>query len=277
MNPDQVVVTAHQLAIGYDNRPVIADLELSLRAGESLALVGVNGSGKSTLLKTLAGLLEPVSGDVQVFGENPGRSPQRLAYLGQFHSSGGLLPLQVRDVVMMARYRHRGLLGRLTRADREVVARSLERLGISDLAAKPLRSLSGGQQQRVYLAHTLAREADLVLLDEPTAGLDAAAQQHYSELIDEELARGAAVITATHDVRDAARCDQAILLAGRVVAAGSPAEVLSAERLLDAFGIALLAVPHQDHVDLVVPEDAHAHRTANAHHTEPSHRDPRHP
>ena len=127
------------------------------------------------------------------------------------------------------------------------------------LHRKALRSLSGGQQQRVYLAHTLAREADLLLLDEPTAGLDAGASERYAELVREELARGAAVITATHDVRDAARCDQAILLAGRVVAAGRPSEVLSAERLLDAFGIALLAVPHDDHVDIVVPEHAHAH------------------
>ncbi|MEY2416293.1 MAG: hypothetical protein QOH53_1627 [Ilumatobacteraceae bacterium] len=259
MTAQQVVVEAHALAIGYGSRAVVSDIEVSLHSGESLALVGVNGSGKSTLLKTIAGLLEPVTGDVRVFGAEPGRSPHRLAYLGQFHPVGGLLPLQVRDVVMMARYRQRGLLGRLTREDRQVVARSLERLGVSDLAAKALRSLSGGQQQRVYLAHTLAREADLLLLDEPTAGLDAGATERYAELVREELARGAAVITATHDVRDAARCDQAILLAGRVVAAGRPNDVLSAERLLDAFGIALLAVPHDDHVDIVVPEHAHAH------------------
>ncbi len=263
------VVEAHGLAIGYDNRAVVGDIEISLLSGQSLALVGVNGSGKSTLLKTLAGLLAPVAGAVKVFDDEPGRTPQRVAYLGQFHSVGGLLPLQVRDIVMMARYRRRGLLGRLTRDDREAVARSLERLGISDLGSKPLRSLSGGQQQRVYLAHTLAREADLIMLDEPTAGLDAGANERYAELISEELERGAAVITATHDVRDAARCDQAILLAGRVVAAGSPADVLSAERLLDAFGIALLAVPHQDHVDLVIPEDAHAH-------ADHSHRNRRH-
>ncbi len=259
MTAQQVVVEAHSLAIGYGSRAVVSDVEVSLRSGESLALVGVNGSGKSTLLKTIAGLLAPVTGDVRVFGEEPGRSPHRLAYLGQFHPVGGLLPLQVRDVVMMARYRQRGLLGRLTREDRQVVARSLERLGVSDLASKTLRSLSGGQQQRVYLAHTLAREADLLLLDEPTAGLDAGATERYAEVVREELARGAAVITATHDVRDAARCDQAILLAGRVVAAGRPNDVLSAERLLDAFGIALLAVPHDDHVDIVVPEHAHAH------------------
>jgi ABC-type Mn2+/Zn2+ transport system ATPase subunit len=249
---------------------VVSDVDVMLGAGQSLALVGVNGSGKTTLLKTIAGLLEPVGGDLQVFGEPPGRTPHRLAYLGQFHSVGGLLPMQVRDVVMMARYRRHGLLGRITRDDRAAVARALERLDISDLTSKPLRALSGGQQQRVCLAHSLAREADLLLLDEPTAGLDAGATERYAELVREELARGAAVITATHDVRDAARCNQVILLAGRVVAAGPPDEVLSAERLLDAFGIALLAVPHQNHVDIVVPEHAHAHDE----HPAPDHRHP---
>ncbi len=254
-----LVIEASGLAIGYDSRPVVAGIEISLRAGEALALVGVNGSGKSTLLKTLAGLLAPVAGGLQVFGEAPGGSAHRLAYLGQFHPVGGLLPLQVRDVVLMARYRRRGLLGRITAADRAAVARSLERLGITELASLPLRSLSGGQQQRVYLAHALACEADLILLDEPTSGLDAAANERYAELVREELARGAAVVTATHDVSDAARGDQAILLAGRVVAAGRPGDVLTPERLSDAFGIALLAVPHEGHTDIVIPDRPHAH------------------
>ena len=262
---NEVAVEAHGLAIGYGRRAVLSGVDMTLRPGQSLALVGVNGSGKSTLLKTIAGLLEPVEGEVHVFAEPPGRTPNRLAYLGQFHSVGGLLPMQVRDVVMMARYRRHGLLGRITREDRAAVDRSLERLGIAELASKPLRALSGGQQQRVYLAHSLAREADLLLLDEPTAGLDAGATERYGDLVREELARGAAVITATHDVRDAARCDQAILLAGRVLAAGPPDQVLTADRLLDAFGIALLAVPHQNHVDLVVPEQAHAHDDHGAH------------
>ena len=270
MNSPRVVVEARRLAIGHGRRAVVSGIDVTIRAGESMALVGVNGSGKSTLLKTIAGLLEPVAGDVQVFGDRPGRTPQRLAYLGQFHSVGGLLPMRVRDVVMMARYRRHGLLGRLTTDDRRAVARAMDRADVADLASEPLRSLSGGQQQRVYLAHSLAREADLLLLDEPTAGLDAGAIERYAELVREELARGATVITATHDVRDAAQCSQAILLAGRVVAAGPPSQVLTAERLLDAFGVALLAVPHQDHVDLVVPEHAHAH--GHGDHATPDHR-----
>jgi ABC-type Mn2+/Zn2+ transport system ATPase subunit len=255
----EFAVGAGGLTVGYAGRPVLRDVDLDLRAGESLALVGVNGSGKSTLLKTIAGLLDPIAGSVSVFDSRVGSRPERIAYLGQFHSVGGLLPMQVRDVVMMARYRHRGLLGRITRADREAVDVALDRLAIGALATKPLRSLSGGQQQRVYLAHAMAREADLLLLDEPTAGLDAAAIERYGELIREEIARGAAVVTATHDVRDAARATQVMLLAGRVVAAGPPSYVLTPERLSEAFGIELLAVEHGDHTDIVVPERAHAH------------------
>lgn len=252
-------VEAAALTIGYTGRAVVADIDVAVRPGESLALVGVNGSGKSTLLRTIAGLLPPIDGRITVYGAVPGDQPQRVGYLGQFHSVGGLLPMRVRDVVMMARYRHRGLLGRITASDHRAVDTALDRLAIGDLASKPLRSLSGGQQQRVFLAHVVAREADLLLLDEPTAGLDAGAIERYDEIVREELARGAAVVTATHDVRDAARATTVLLLAGRVVAAGAPASVLTPERLLEAFGIELLAVTHGDHVDIVVPERAHAH------------------
>jgi ABC-type Mn2+/Zn2+ transport system ATPase subunit len=252
-------VEARGLAVGYDGREVLAGVALALDAGRSVALVGVNGSGKSTLLRTLAGLLAPVRGEVRVFGAPVGTTPERLAYLGQFHAGGGVLPLRVRDVVTMARYRRRGLLGRLTRDDREAVDDALERVDLGELAAAPLHALSGGQRQRVYLAHALARRADLLLLDEPTAGLDAAATERYARNVRAELDRGAAAVIATHDVRDAARADHVLLLAGRVVAAGAPHEVLTPERLAEAFGIELLAVPHGDHTDLVATERPHAH------------------
>jgi len=130
MTDREVVVEARALAIGHGRRAVVSDIDLTVGAGESIALVGVNGSGKSTLLKTIAGLLEPVGGELRVFGERPGRAAQRMAYLGQFHAGGGLLPMRVRDVVMMARYRRHGLLGRLDRGDRRAVADALERLDI---------------------------------------------------------------------------------------------------------------------------------------------------
>jgi ABC-type Mn2+/Zn2+ transport system ATPase subunit len=264
---EPIPVQAAALTIGYGGRAVVTDIGFGVLPGESLALLGVNGSGKSTLLKTIAGLLQPIDGRITVYGQAPGERPQRVGYLGQFHSLGGLLPMRVRDVVMMARYRHRGLLGRITTTDHRAVDSAMDRLGIGDLASKPLRSLSGGQQQRVFLAHVVAREADLLLLDEPTARLDVGAVERFGEIVHEELARGAAVVTATHDVRDAARATNVLLLAGRVVASGAPAAVLTPERLLEAFGIELLAVTHGDHVDIVVPERAHAHNHEGSKHT----------
>lgn len=254
------VIRTHGLAVGYDGRAVVDGIDIDLAAGSVLALVGTNGSGKSTLLKTLIGLLAPVAGTVQVLGGAPGASPRRVGYLGQFHATSGLLPLRARDVVLMGRYPRRGLLGRITRADREAVMAALERMEVADLADTPLRDLSGGQQQRVYLAQVLTRQADLIVLDEPTSGLDAGSTARYQQVLRSELARGAAAVVATHDIGDALAADRAILLAGRVVAAGPPAEALSAERLMAAFGIALRAVHHDDHDDLLADQVPHSHR-----------------
>ncbi len=245
-------VSAAKLTVGYNGRAVLRDVEINLPPGQSLALVGTNGSGKSTLLKTLVGLVPPLSGSV---GELRGS----VAYLGQVHAVNGLLPVQARDVVMMARYPRRGLLARLTTQDRDAVRVAMDRLGIADLARRPLRALSGGQRQRVFLAQVLAREASVLVLDEPTAGLDAGSTERYLAIVQEELRRGAAVVTATHDIAEALQCDQAMLLAGRVVASGEPQDVLSADRLLEAFGIALHSIPHGGHHDLVVTADPHAH------------------
>lgn len=260
MTGQATAVVARGLAVGYNGRPVVDRIEIDLAGGHLLVLVGTNGSGKSTLLKTLIGLIPPVAGSVEILGGAPGTAPQRVAYLGQSHASDGLLSLQARDVVLMGRYPRRGLLGRITRADREAVANSMERTGVADLATVPLRDLSGGQQQRVHLAQALAREADVIILDEPTLGLDAGSTARYQQVLREELTRGAAAVVATHDIGDALTADQAILLAGRVVAAGPPTQVLSAERLMAAFGVALRAVHHDDHDDLVAEHVPHPRR-----------------
>lgn len=250
--PGPSVVKAVDLRVGYAHKPVLDHVQIELRAGESLALVGTNGSGKSTLLKTLVGLLSPLGGSLEL-------DRSQLAYLAQFHSVNSLLPLRVLDVVTMARYSRAGLLRRLTSSDRAAVATAMERTRVNDLAQRPLRSLSGGQRQRVFLAQALARDASVLVLDEPTAGLDAGSAERYLQIVREELDRGVAVITATHDIAEALACDQALLLAGRVVAAGNPHDALNAERLLEAFGIALHSVPHGGHHDLVVTAAPHAH------------------
>lgn len=250
-------IAARTLCVGYDGRPVVEGIDLEVPGRSSLALVGTNGSGKSTLLRTIVGLLPAVGGELTVLGTRPGGAPVRLAYQSQFHASGFVLPLRAIDIVRMARFPNRGLFGRMTGEDDDLVHWAMRTMGIEAIARQPLRFLSGGQQQRVYLAQVLARRADLIVLDEPTAGLDAGGRELYLAAFAAELAKGASIVTATHDIAEAAEYDQVMLLARRVVALGPGAEVLTADRLFDTFGI-VLRDPHANHAGrFVVAERAH--------------------
>ncbi len=233
-------IAARGLDIGYPNEVVVKDINFTLRRGQAMALIGTNGSGKSTLLKTVVGLLPSLGGAIEVFGMRPGINTRRIAYLGQFHASGFVLPLRVIEVVRMGRFPIRGLLGKMTHQDKDITDAALHAMGVEDLADAPLRSLSGGQQQRTYLAQVLAHQADLLVMDEPTTGLDAAGRELFLKAMSSELCRNTTIIMATHDIREeAAICDQVMLLAHRVVAMGKPEEVLTPEALLDTFGIVI--------------------------------------
>ena len=240
MSNRELFVQAKALSIGFNGRAVISGIDFGLPQGQALALIGTNGSGKSTLLKTIAGLLPVVAGEITVFGGRPGVFPRRVAYLGQFHTSGFVLPLRAVDVVRMGRFPQRGLLGRMGGEDEEITRQAMETMGIGMLADKPLRTLSGGQQQRVYLAQVLAHRAELLILDEPTTGLDAGGRDLYLHAMAGELARGASLVMATHDIHEeAAICQQAALLARRVVAVGPTETVLTPEALRETFGLIL--------------------------------------
>jgi ABC-type Mn2+/Zn2+ transport system ATPase subunit len=209
---------------------------LDMHPGELLVLIGTNGSGKSTLLKTLAGLIHPVHGDLHVLGQHAGQLPTRVAYLPQHPVSSHTLPLQVRDVVTMGRFAHLGLFRRTSSSDRAIVSSAMQRTGIDAQANKPIRDLSGGQQQRTHLAQVLAREAEILLLDEPTAGLDINGRKLVAELIAAERARGVTVVMATHELADAEQATSVMLLAQRVVSMGPPQEALRDEYLRECFG-----------------------------------------
>lgn len=232
-------VVAEGLAVGWDGRAVVEGIDLRVPPMSRLALVGTNGSGKSTLLRTIVGLQPPVAGSLRVLGGPPGGSPARVAYVGQFHPRGFVLPLCARDVVTMGRFAARGLLGRPRRWERALVDDALERMGVAHLADRPLRSLSGGQQQRVYVAQALAARADVLVLDEPASGLDPSAREILAGVLEAERDRGCAVIVATHDIREAATADLALLLAGRVVAVGPPAVSVTRDAVMETFGLVL--------------------------------------
>jgi ABC-type Mn2+/Zn2+ transport system ATPase subunit len=228
---------ARSLSVGYAGRAVVPDLDFELERGRVLSLVGANGSGKTTLLKTMAALLAPVSGELRVLGAAPGAFPARVAYLGQFHPTGFVLALRTIDVVRMARFASLRLLGRATREDEHRVEQAMEVMGVVGLRNAPLDVLSGGQRQRVLIAQALARGAELLLLDEPTASLDGGGRETYRGVLRDAASAGCSVVVATHDIEEAAASDYAMLLAQRVVAFGKGREVLTAEALLSTFGL----------------------------------------
>ena len=160
------MIGCRDLAVGYGGHAVLRDVQLDVRAGQWLAIIGTNGSGKSTLLKTLAGLLAPISGtsDVRAIGDD--RGAPVVSYLSQSHEQGFLLPIRSRDVVCMGRWPARGLTGRLRSEDQAMVDEAMDAMGIANLADQPLGTLSGGQCQRVHLAQAMCRHADVLLLDE---------------------------------------------------------------------------------------------------------------
>jgi ABC-type Mn2+/Zn2+ transport system ATPase subunit len=222
----RLVLGAEALAIGHEKKVVVPDLSFSLEAGQSLALVGGNGSGKTTLLRTVAGLLPPLGGRLQVLGTSPAGASRRLAWLGQFQTTNPLLPLRARDVVRMAFFPDRGLWTRLTASDETLVDEALTFFGAQGFAKKPISELSGGQRQRVYLAYVLARRADLVLLDEPLSNLDGGGMALYGQAIDRWKAGGTSVVVATHNLEDAAACDRALVFGPEGWTFGPGEEVL---------------------------------------------------
>jgi len=258
-------LVAAALTVGYGTDSVVEGISLTLQPGESLALVGTNGSGKSTLLKTILGLIPPLAGSLDVLGSKPGTRPKRIAYLGQAHTARFVVPIRAIEVVRMGRFAALGLLGRTSDRDRQLVHEAMTHMEVTHLADEPLRSLSGGQQQRIYLAQVMARVADLLVLDEPTGGLDVAGRERYRELVELALARGAAVVTATHDIGEAAGCDQVLLLNRRIIAHGEPQDVLNTAMLLETFGITLQGIQHDDHHDFVIGEMPHGHDHGHGH------------
>jgi len=237
-------------------RVVVDGAEFALPRGVT-SLVGPNGSGKSTLLHAIAGLLAPTSGTVTVDGQPPADVRRRIAYVLQAQHAPAHLPVTVREVVALGRAPVRGPVARMRHEDRVAVDAAIDRVDLARLADRHLSELSGGERQRAFVAQGLAQQGDVVLLDEPTAGLDVASTAQIRTVLEQERAAGHTVIVATHDLADAAESDHVVLLAGRVIAAGPPAIALAPAHLRDAYRGRLVDVGGDL---LLVDDDAHHHR-----------------
>ena len=237
-------VEVRNLRAGYGNRIALDDVTFTVERGCLAGLVGPNGSGKSTLIKVIMGLHKPWSGEVKLASQNGRGGRPRIGYAPQSELVDWAFPVTVLDVVLMGRYANVGFLRRSAAADREIAMHSLERVDMSDLKDRQIGELSGGQQRRVLIARALAQEAQLILLDEPVAGLDAAAQHDLLRLLEDLRKENRTLFVATHDLSCVASdFDHAVLLNKRVVAFGRPKDVFTPELLSEAFQRHLLVLP----------------------------------
>lgn len=237
LGPAHLAVEGLTLRYGSQASPALDDLSFSVPEGTRVAVVGPNGAGKSTLFKAMVGLLRPQEGRVLVHGLPFGHDKDCVAYVPQREDVDWRFPVSVLDVVLMGRYARLGWFKRPGRADRAAAIDCLGRLGIADLAGRPIGDLSGGQQQRVFLARALVQEPHILLLDEPFAGVDVTSQELVLELLDDLRERRVTVIVATHDLQLAAeRFDQVLLLNHRLLAFGPAAEVFRTDQVKAAFG-----------------------------------------
>lgn len=225
------------LTVAYGEKPAVFSVDMSVQQGTMTAIVGPNGAGKSTLLKAVLGLVKPLSGDVSLFGLPLARVRDRLAYVPQRASVDWDFPARVIDVVLMGMYRELGLLRRI-RPDHLARARAcLARVGMEDFATRQIGQLSGGQQQRVFLARALAQAADLYLLDEPFAGVDAATEKAIIDVLKSLQAEGRSILAVHHDLSTVrAYFDHMFLINTRVIAAGPVADVFTNANLQRAYG-----------------------------------------
>lgn len=234
--PNKPILDVQHINVRYNGRVALDDITFHLHEGERIAVVGPNGAGKSTLFRVIAGVLQPNTGKVDIFGSRP-REHICIAYIPQRSQVDWNFPVSVADVVMMGRSAKLGPLNWPHKRDWEFVYHALETVELSDLATRQIGQLSGGQQQRMFIARALAQEAELMLMDEPLSGLDTPSQEGLLTLLDTLRDQRVTVMVATHDLDQAARhFDRIMLLNHRMIAFDKPQEVLHTENLLQAYG-----------------------------------------
>jgi len=230
------VIDLRGVSAGYDGRPVIIGVDLVVRQGERVALVGANGAGKSTLLKVIIGILRPMAGTARVFGSPPGAT-RRVAYLPQAEDLHWDYPIVVEDVVLMARISQLPRGREAGPKERAIAREALARVDAADLARRPVGALSGGQKQRVLLARALATEAELFLLDEPATAVDPTTEEELMGILEGITQGGRTVVVSTHDLASViAHFPRVVAMNGGIVADGPPGILSDAEILRRTYG-----------------------------------------
>ncbi len=236
------ILQIEDLRVVFNGNLVLDGISLKMQKNTFLALIGPNGGGKTTLLKVILGLIRPHSGEVRVFGLKPcqvnKKTPGIIGYVSQLPLFDHAFPVSALDVVLMGNYRKIGPCRRAGKTDRRRAMESLELVGMAPLAHRPIGQMSGGQQQRVFIARSLITQPQLLLLDEPTTGVDALSQDQFYRLLKElQVKLSISVILVSHDIGLVPRyCDQVACLNQRLFLHGKPSEVLHSEAMREAYG-----------------------------------------
>ena len=236
-------IEVHDLTVAYRSQPVLWDIDLKLPPGKLIAIIGPNGAGKSTLLKAILGLVQPVTGWVEVFGEPYEQQRSAVGYVPQRESVDWDFPTSGLDVVTMGLYGQVGWFRRPSRSHKEKAREALSKVGMAPFAGRQISQLSGGQQQRIFLARALAQDARLYMMDEPFAGVDVTTERAILELLRALKDEGRTVVAVHHDLQTVAEYfDHVVMLNMRLVAAGPMESTFSDRNLQRTYGGRLAAL-----------------------------------
>ncbi len=237
MSETRWAIEVEDLTVAYSAEPVLWDVDVSIPAGVKMAVVGPNGAGKSTLVKAIMGLIQPVAGEVRLFGRTVDRARGRIAYVPQRSTLQWDFPTDVLDTVTMGTYGGLGWFRRVGERERAAAVAAIEKVGMAEYIHRPIAQLSGGQQQRVLLARALVQQAEVYLLDEPYQGVDAPTEQAIVRVLDDLAEEGCTVVVVHHDLQTVPEYfDWVLLLNVRAIASGPVADVFTDENLRMTFG-----------------------------------------
>jgi manganese/iron transport system ATP-binding protein/manganese/zinc/iron transport system ATP- binding protein len=233
---NQLAIEVENLTVSFGSRPALLDVSVTIETGLAVGVIGPNGAGKSTLIKAILGFVKPDFGRVRILGIPADHARGLVAYVPQRGAVDWDYPITVEEVAMMGRYGHIPWWRDPGPQDKEQVQGALEMVRMSEFRYRQIGQLSGGQQQRVFMARALAQGADVLLLDEPFAGVDAATERAILDVLDRAKSAGRTLVVVHHDLATAAEYfDRLILIKQRLFAYGRPEVVLNPELLSEVY------------------------------------------
>ena len=245
------LVEIRGLSCGYEKQRVLSGVDLEILRGDFVGLLGPSGSGKTTLLRAMLGAVDVYEGEVVVDGVRPSEGRPRIGYVPQLETIDWNFPVTVREVVMMGRTMENRFFPWFRKEEKRLADHMMEQLGILDLAERHIRNLSGGQQQRAFLARALVSSPSLLLLDEPTSGVDVKTRDDVMHLLHDLNHEGVTIVITTHEINAVAvHLPRLVCMAGRVLAQGTPYEVITPEVLRQTYG-AEMPVIHYEGMPIV--------------------------